>query len=138
MLARSSLALAPPLLAAALVLAACAARPPASPGAAEAPAAAPDPVLPVDPVTRGALDNGLRYVIRANARPENRAELRLALDVGSILETDEEQGLAHFVEHMAFNGTTHFEKQELWSYLESVGLRSGADLNAYTSFDETV
>ena len=139
MLARSSLALAPPLLAAALVLAACAARPTGSPGAAEAPAAAPDPVLPVDPkVTRGALDNGLRYVIRANARPENRAELRLALDVGSILETDEEQGLAHFVEHMAFNGTTHFEKQELWSYLESVGLRSGADLNAYTSFDETV
>ena len=58
--------------------------------------------------------------------------------MGSILENDEEQGLAHFVEHMAFNGTTHFEKQELWSYLESVGLRTGADLNAYTSFDETV
>ena len=137
---RPSTALIPPLLAAAgLALAACASRPSASGTAAGEAAGGPDPVLPVDPkVTRGTLDNGLRYVIRANSKPENRAELRLALDVGSILETDEEQGLAHFAEHMAFNGTTHFEKQELWSYLESVGLRTGADLNAHTSFDETV
>jgi zinc protease len=98
-----------------------------------------DRQLAIDPaVITGVLDNGMRYVIRANAKPENRAELRLALDVGSILETDEEQGLAHFVEHMAFNGTRHFAKQELWDYLERVGLRIGADLNAHTSFDETV
>ncbi len=136
---RPSTALILPLLAAAgLALGGCAARPSAS-ASADAAGGALDSVLPVDPkVTRGTLDNGLRYVIRANAKPENRAELRLALDVGSILETDEEQGLAHFAEHMAFNGTTHFEKQELWSYLESVGLRTGADLNAHTSFDETV
>lgn len=95
--------------------------------------------LAVDPdVVIGVLDNGMRYVIRANAKPEKRAELRLALDVGSILESDQEQGLAHFVEHMAFNGTQHFAKQELWDYLERVGLRIGADLNAHTSFDETV
>ena len=138
---RPSTALILPLLAAAgLALGGCAARPSASGNAAGAPAAgAPESVLPVDPkVTRGTLDNGMRYVLRANAKPENRAELRLALDVGSILETGQEQGLAHFAEHMAFNGTTHFEKQELWSYLESVGLRTGADLNAHTSFDETV
>lgn len=98
-----------------------------------------DTVLSLDPkVTTGTLENGLRYVIRHNTKPENRAVLRLSIDVGSILETDEEQGLAHFTEHMAFNGTTHFAKQELWAYLESVGLRTGADLNAHTSFDETV
>lgn len=98
-----------------------------------------DRPLAVDPeVLTGTLDNGLRYVIRRNTKPEARAELRLALDVGSILETDQEQGLAHFVEHMAFNGTRNFAKQELWDYLERVGLRVGADLNAHTSFDETV
>ena len=98
-----------------------------------------DQPLSIDPNVRiGVLDNGMRYVIRANAKPEGRAELRLALDVGSILETDDEQGLAHFVEHMAFNGTRNFAKQELWDYLERVGLRIGADLNAHTSFDETV
>ncbi len=98
-----------------------------------------DRQLTVDPaVVIGVLDNGMRYVIRANSKPEKRAELRLALDVGSILETDQEQGLAHFVEHMAFNGTRHFAKHELQDYLERVGLRFGADLNAHTSFDETV
>ncbi|MDA0337867.1 MAG: pitrilysin family protein, partial [bacterium] len=98
-----------------------------------------DRQLAVDPaVMTGVLDNGMRYVIRANSKPEKRAELRLALDVGSILETDQEQGLAHFVEHMAFNGTRHFAKHELQDYLERVGLRFGADLNAHTSFDETV
>ena len=65
--------------------------------------------LPVDPnVTIGELDNGLKYIIRQNSRPENRAELRLVVDVGSVLEDDSQLGLAHFVEHMAFNGTEHF------------------------------
>ncbi len=95
--------------------------------------------LPVDSAIRiGTLPNGLRYYIQVNHRPENRAELRLAVNAGSILETDAQRGLAHFVEHMAFNGTEHFAKNELVSYLESVGMRFGADLNAYTSFDETV
>jgi zinc protease len=95
--------------------------------------------LPVDPnVTVGTLPNGVRYYIRENRRPENRAELRLALNAGSILEDDDQLGLAHFVEHMAFNGTRNFEKQQLVTYLESIGMRFGADLNAYTSFDETV
>ena len=95
--------------------------------------------LPVDPhVVVGTLRNGLRYYVRANRRPEQRAELRLAVNAGSILEDDTQQGLAHFVEHMAFNGTRSFAKQELVSYLESIGMRFGADLNAYTSFDETV
>ena len=95
--------------------------------------------LSVDPnVTIGKLPNGLRYYIRVNHKPEKRAELRLAVNVGSVLEDEKQRGLAHFVEHMAFNGTEHFKKQELVHYLESIGMRFGADLNAYTSFDETV
>lgn len=95
--------------------------------------------LGVDPnVTVGRLPNGLRYFIRVNKKPEKRAELRLAVNVGSVLEDDKQRGLAHFVEHMAFNGTEHFKKNELVHYLESIGMRFGADLNAYTSFDETV
>lgn len=95
--------------------------------------------MPVDPAVRtGTLDNGLRYFVRANRRPENRAELRLVVNAGSVLEDDDQRGLAHFVEHMAFNGTENFEKQEIVSYLESIGMRFGADLNAYTGFDETV
>ncbi|MEX1181798.1 MAG: insulinase family protein [Gemmatimonadota bacterium] len=95
--------------------------------------------LPVDPaVTVGTLANGLRYYIRENGRPENRAELRLVVNAGSILEDESQRGLAHFVEHMAFNGTRNFEKHELIEYLESIGMRFGADLNAYTAFDETV
>ena len=95
--------------------------------------------IPLDPsITTGTLDNGLSYMIRANDTPENRAELRLVLNAGSILEDDDQLGLAHFVEHMAFNGTASFEKQELVEYLESIGMRFGADINAYTSFDETV
>jgi zinc protease len=86
----------------------------------------------------GTLPNGVRYYIRENRRPEKRAELRLAVNAGSILEDDAQQGLAHFVEHMAFNGTRNFEKQELVGYLESIGMRFGSHLNAYTSFDETV
>lgn len=95
--------------------------------------------LPTDPaVTIGRLDNGMRYVIRPNSRPEQRAELRLVVNAGSILERDDQLGLAHFAEHMAFNGTRDFERQELVRYLEGIGMRFGPDLNAYTSFDETV
>jgi zinc protease len=102
-------------------------------------AAQADSLLPVDSaVTVGRLSNGLRYYIRANQRPVNRAELRLVVNAGSVLEDDDQRGLAHFVEHMAFNGTTHFAKQELVDYIESIGMRFGADLNAYTGFDETV
>ncbi|MDQ3242338.1 MAG: insulinase family protein [Gemmatimonadota bacterium] len=95
--------------------------------------------LPVDPKVRiGTLPNGLRYYIRQNKRPEKRAELRLVVNAGSVLETADQLGLAHFVEHTAFNGTAHFAKNDLIRYLESIGVRFGADLNAYTSFDETV
>ena len=95
--------------------------------------------IPVDSKVKvGALDNGLRYYIRQNQKPENRAMLRLVIDVGSVLEEEDQRGLAHFVEHMAFNGTRNFARQELVDYLESIGLRFGADLNAYTAFDETV
>jgi zinc protease len=96
-------------------------------------------VMPTDPkVIVGTLPNGLRYYIRKNTRPEKRAELRLVVNAGSILEDDDQRGLAHFVEHTAFDGTTHFKKNELISYLQSIGVRFGADLNASTNFDETV
>ena len=95
--------------------------------------------LPFDTVwTVGKLDNGLTYYIRVNKEPQKRAELRLAVNVGAVLEADDQQGLAHTTEHMAFNGTTHFKKQELVHYLQSIGVRFGADLNAYTNQDETV
>jgi zinc protease len=95
--------------------------------------------MPVDPqITMGKFANGMRYYIRANKKPEKRAELRLVVKAGSILEDDDQQGLAHLVEHMAFNGTQHFPKQDLVQFIESLGMRFGADLNAYTSFDETV
>lgn len=98
-----------------------------------------DAELPVGPgVTVGRLENGLTYYVRRNASPENRAELWLVVDAGSILEDHDQRGLAHFVEHMAFNGTRRFARQELVSYLESIGMRFGPDVNAYTSFDETV
>lgn len=93
----------------------------------------------LDPrVTTGMLDNGMRYYIQHNPKPENKLELRLAVNAGSVLEDDSQQGLAHFVEHMAFNGSENFEKNELISYLQSIGVSFGSDLNAYTSFDETV
>ena len=99
----------------------------------------PPPILPIDPdVRKGQLANGLTYLIRENGRPDNRAELRLVINAGSILEDEDQQGLAHFVEHMAFNGTAHFPKQDLVDFLEGIGMRFGPDLNAYTSFDETV
>lgn len=89
-------------------------------------------------IISGKLDNGLTYYIRRNARPENRVELRLAVNAGSILERDDQKGVAHFNEHMAFNGTKNFAEHELVNFLESIGMRFGPDLNAYTSFDETV
>jgi len=96
-------------------------------------------LLPRDPhVIVDTLPNGLRYYIRKNAKPEKRAELRLVVKVGSILEDDDQRGLAHFLEHMAFNGTARFPKNKLVSYLESVGMRFGPDINASTSFDETI
>ena len=95
--------------------------------------------VPLDPRVRiGKLDNGMYYYIQQNKKPENRAELRLAVAAGSINEDDDQLGLAHFVEHMAFNGTANFKKSELVDYLQSVGTKFGPDLNAYTSFDETV
>src|ERR1700740_2530898 len=96
-------------------------------------------LLPVDPdVIIGKLSNGLTYYIRKNGEPKNRAELYLVNKAGSVLETDPQQGLAHFTEHMAFNGTRDFPKNELVNYLQKAGVKFGADLNAYTSFDETV
>jgi len=96
-------------------------------------------LLPVDPdVIIGKLPNGLTYYIRKNTEPKNRAELYLVNKAGSVLETDAQQGLAHFTEHMAFNGTRDFPKNELVNYLQKAGVKFGADLNAYTSFDETV
>ncbi|MDR0553832.1 MAG: insulinase family protein [Treponema sp.] len=89
-------------------------------------------------VRQGTLPNGLRYYILENTKPENRAFLTLAVNAGSVLEQDDEQGLAHFVEHMAFNGTARFPEAELLNYLRSLGMRFGAHANAYTSFDETV
>ena len=96
-------------------------------------------LLTIDPmVVTGQLENGLRYVIRKNQKPENRAELRLVVDAGAILESDDQLGLAHFLEHMAFNGTEHFARQELIDYMELIGMEFGPDVNAYTGFDETV
>ena len=119
------------------VIAACAAAPEPSPPPTASPS--PSEILSPDPQIRlGRLSNGMRFYIRENQKPEKRAELRLAVDVGSILEAEDQLGLAHFTEHMAFNGTKLFPKQELIDYIESVGMRFGADLNAYTSFDETV
>lgn len=95
--------------------------------------------LPVDPEVKiGTLGNGLTYYIRQNKKPEQKVELRLIVNAGSILEDDNQQGLAHLSEHMAFNGTTHFKKNDIISFLQSIGVGFGNDLNAYTSFDETV
>ena len=95
--------------------------------------------VPIDPnVKIGTFSNGMKYYIRANSKPENRMELRLAVNVGSLQEDENQKGLAHFIEHMAFNGTKNFAKNELVDYLESIGTKFGPDLNAYTGFDETV
>ena len=98
-----------------------------------------DRPIPMDPSIKiGKLENGFAYYIKVNDDPENRAEIQLVVNAGSVLEDDDQRGLAHFVEHMAFNGTTHFEKNELIDYLQSIGMSFGADVNASTSFDETV
>jgi len=98
-----------------------------------------DQKVPVDPrITIGYLQNGLRYYVRANLRPSQRAELRLVVNVGSVVEDPDQMGLAHFVEHMAFNGSEHFPKQELIQFMESIGMRLGPGVNANTGFDETV
>ena len=95
--------------------------------------------LPFDSaVTVGTLSNGMRYYIRENHKPEKRAELRLVVNAGSVLEDEDQRGLAHMVEHMAFRGTKQFAGNQISSYLESVGMRYGPDINAFTSFDETV
>lgn len=99
----------------------------------------PSAIPPHDPAVRhGVLPNGMKYYVMRNAKPEKRIELRLALKVGSVQETDEERGLAHFNEHMNFNGSKNFKSGELISWLETLGTRFGADTNAYTSYDETV
>lgn len=89
-------------------------------------------------VLKGKLPNGLTYYIRENGKPEQKVELRLVVNVGSIMEDDDQQGLAHMAEHMAFNGTKNFKKNEIISFLQDIGVGFGSDLNAYTSFDETV
>lgn len=95
--------------------------------------------IPNDPnVKIGKLPNGLVYYIRKNSEPKNRAELYLGNRIGSLMETDAQQGLAHFTEHMAFNGTKDFPKNEMINYLQKAGVRFGADLNAYTGFNQTV
>lgn len=95
--------------------------------------------IPLNPnVKKGTLENGLTYYIQNNGKPADKLELRLVVNAGSILETKDQLGLAHFMEHMNFNGTKNFQKNELVDYLQSIGVKFGADLNAYTSFDETV
>src|SRR6188768_2271521 len=95
--------------------------------------------IPLDTAVRtGTLPNGVQYFIRQNPRPEKRISLRLAIKAGSLFEADDQQGLAHLIEHMAFNGSAHFKPGELVSYFESTGARLGPHVNAYTSFDETV
>jgi zinc protease len=98
----------------------------------------PEAELQLDPdVTFGKLDNGLSYYIRENSYPEDRAEFYLVVNAGAILENDDQDGLAHFCEHMAFNGTKNFEKKEIINYLQSIGMKFGPEINAFTSHDVT-
>ena len=97
------------------------------------------PPIPVDKDVRmGKLPNGLTYYIRHNAWPEQRAEFYIAQRVGSIQENDDQRGLAHFLEHMCFNGTEHFKGNDIVKWCETIGVKFGRDLNAYTSIDQTV
>jgi len=99
----------------------------------------PNEELPIDPsVRKGTLENGMTYYIKHNEKPENKVELRLAINAGSILEDEDQLGLAHFMEHMNFNGTKNFPDNQLVDFLQSIGIKFGQHLNAYTSFDETV
>ncbi|HEX7585700.1 MAG TPA: insulinase family protein [Prolixibacteraceae bacterium] len=96
-------------------------------------------LIPTDPkVSKGVLPNGMTYYVRANSTPKNRADLYLVVKAGSVDEDDNQLGLAHFAEHLAFNGTKNFPKHDLINYLESIGMEFGPEINAYTSFDETV
>ena len=95
--------------------------------------------LPLAPdIKTGTLPNGLKFYIRKNARPEKRVSLRLAVKAGSLEEHDDQLGLAHLIEHMAFNGSEHFQSGEVFKYFERVGARLGPHVNASTSFDETI
>ena len=98
-----------------------------------------DDPIPQDPnIKIGTLDNGLKYYIKQNKKPEQRIEMRLAVNAGSVCETDGQQGLAHFVEHMCFNGTKNFPSNRIIDMLEEMGVKFGAEINAYTSFDQTI
>jgi len=110
----------------------------AHPRAASDSSVAADDTLRDPALTVGTLPNGLRYYLRTNAMPAHRIELRVAVNAGSLLEDEDQRGYAHFLEHMAFNGTTHFPHGDLVDFIETSGMRFGADLNAYTSEDETV
>ncbi|MCI6643876.1 MAG: insulinase family protein, partial [Bacteroidales bacterium] len=97
------------------------------------------PPLPNDPQVRiGKLPNGITYYIRHNAEPKDRAYFYIAQKVGSVQEEESQRGLAHFLEHMCFNGTKNFPGNSMIKWLESIGVKFGAELNAYTSTDETV
>ena len=111
--------------------------PPAIPPAVRA--ATLEQLVPVDPlITVGTLPNGMRYYVRENRQPGARAELRLAVKAGSVLEDEDQRGMAHFVEHMAFNGTKNFPGNAVGTFMQSLGVRFGAHVNAHTGFDETV
>ena len=102
-------------------------------------AAAAQPPVPNDPTVRtGVLPNGLTYYVKQNNYPPQHADFFIAQRVGSIQEEESQRGLAHFLEHMCFNGTKHFPGNSLITYMESVGVKFGANLNAYTSTDQTV
>ena len=95
--------------------------------------------MPLDPKVRsGKLENGLTYFVMKNVEPKGQAEFFIAQKVGSILEEENQRGLAHFLEHMAFNGTKNFPDNKVISYLETIGVKFGANLNAYTAIDQTV
>ena len=95
--------------------------------------------IPADPAVKwGLLENGLRYAILPNAEPPNRVSMRLFVDAGSLMENDDQQGLAHFLEHMAFNGTKNFPAGEMVEYFQRLGMGFGNHTNAHTSFNETV
>ncbi|CAA6816405.1 MAG: Probable zinc protease pqqL [uncultured Sulfurovum sp.] len=95
--------------------------------------------LPTEPsLVEGQLNNGFKYSVMHNPKPKNRAELQLLIKVGSLEEADDQQGIAHFIEHMAFNGSKHFKKNQLIHYLESIGITFGNDLNANTNFEKTI
>ncbi|MBW1864322.1 MAG: insulinase family protein, partial [Deltaproteobacteria bacterium] len=95
--------------------------------------------LPLDSkMVFGRLDNGFRYVLMQNQNPKDRVSMHLNIQAGSANETDSQQGLAHFLEHMLFNGSEHFKPGELVKYFQSIGMQFGADANAHTGFFETV